>query len=54
MFYDAADCQDVAMLSGFSSSLLEAFLRNNVEDFTPMRQMDLILQGHECYNRLKV
>ena len=46
-------CPGVVMLSGFSSSLLEAFLSGRIEDLTPIAQMRALL-SKECYARLKL
>jgi len=43
----------VAMLSGFSSGLLESFLEGKLDDFTPVRQMMKQLE-RECYQRVVV
>lgn len=45
--------QGVALLSGFSAALLEAFLGGNLEDLTPASQMAAVL-SKPCYKRLRV
>ncbi|KAL3811414.1 hypothetical protein ACHAXA_005315 [Cyclostephanos tholiformis] len=45
--------EGVMMLSGFSSSLLEAFVAGNMDKFSPILKM-IELLGKECYLRLRL
>lgn len=48
-----ADEKGVVLLNGYSPSLLEAFLNNNLEEFNPRAQMLRVL-NMECYKDLVV
>ena len=48
-----ADEKGVVLLNGYSPSLLEAFLNNNLEEFNPAAQMLRVL-NMECYKDLVV